>query len=677
MPDIKRRADITYRVQYGFWKDPAKFDELLSKFVELRDSFDEIVLHSAYTHAVRSLQVIADDMPEFNLAVGKCHSAGFKCGLNLLATFGHHGEDFRAIPENLVQLHDMNGNLCSGTVCHNVPENWEKYLTPMLQMYAATDIDFYWLDDDRRMCGHGNIGLVCFCDHCMELFNQQNGCDLTRAQLRDRFDRGSAEERFFWRKKWLDFSGWSLVESNKKAAQVIRQIVPDMEIGIMDAGMRPGDAASYADLAASVAGSDYKYPIRWRPGGGAYTDEKFDEVLNKALICGCTSAMLPDQVNNIQAEIENFNYRRLAKSERSIKLEASASVAAGLTGCAWNVSCTSDPLLTYVPLMDSLAGHRRFLDLQAQWSRIRPRGVWQVWKPGILAAYGLNYAESFPWQDTPGSIFHAVNRGILSRVGLPVAFRQEEALITVLTPESVWMLSDDELKKVFSGGVYVTAEALILLEKRNFGSFTGFTIDGVTTIDAQEELLEHRINAGCTGYLRNCYQSFWRNSKNNDGKAWHLKALDDKAETLARLVNYAGEILADCSMGIYENALGGRVAVAGYYPLDQLDFQTKITSMKNLFSWLAGNKISFVSSYHRIAVWDRDVHGIGSVVQFTNMYADPAENVEIFIHNGCEKMVVVDEELNSNIICGTVENNGSRYTIPVIPPWHTVLIKPV
>ena len=65
----KARANISYRVQYGFWKDPRRFDELLAEFVRLRDSFDEVVLHSAYTHAVRSLEVIADDMPEFNLAI--------------------------------------------------------------------------------------------------------------------------------------------------------------------------------------------------------------------------------------------------------------------------------------------------------------------------------------------------------------------------------------------------------------------------------------------------------------------------------------------------------------------------------------------------------------------------------------------------------------------------------
>lgn len=673
----KVRANISYRVQYGFWKDPRRFDELLAEFVRLRDSFDEVVLHSAYTHSVRSLDVIADDMPEFNLAIAKCHAQGIRCGFNLLASYGHHGEDFRAIPANIEPFYGMNGDSCSGTVCLNSEANWVNYIEPMLKLYASADIDFFWLDDDNRFCGHGNLGLICFCDNCMKKFNELHKSSLSREDLVALFDHGDAADRLMWRKRWLEFSGMNLCKNFRRMEQIIHSVKPDMEIGTMDAGMRPGDSASYEDQVAALTADDPSRPIRWRPGGGAYTDERFDDILQKAMNCGCESALLPEQVNNIQAEVENFNYRRLMKSIRSVKLEASLSVSAGLTGCAWNISCTADPLFTYIPLMNALAAHRPFLDRLAVYSRVRPSGVWHGWKPGMFAAKGLSYTEEFPWENTPGTAFgNALDSGIF-KCGIPAAFRIDEAIITVITPDVAWMLTDEELQTVFSRGVYVIAEALPILERRGFAELTGFRIAGVSNVDAQEELLDHKLNSGCAGYIRNCYQSFFRTAKNNDGKGWHLESIDGKGESLARLINYAGDVLTECSLGIYENRLGGRVAVAGYYPLMNLEFYTKTHSLKQLFFWLSRGKLSYGVSYHRTVLFVRDVPGEGVLAQVTNMSADPAENVEVFISGGTPVMSVTDEELNETTVCGSSRENGYSYILPYMAPWTTLLLRPV
>ena len=185
-----------------------------------------------------------------------------------------------------------------------------------------------------------------------------------------------------------------------------------------------------------------------------------------------------------------------------------------------------------------------------------------------------------------------------------------------------------------------------------------------------EELLPHPLNDGAAGWRRDCRQSFpWGHEF-----AYHLECTADAGESLARLVDYGGNEIAPCSLGIAVNKLGGRVAVSGYYPMRDVLFERKITTLKRLFRWLAEDRIpAELLSYHRIAMWVRR-DGNKTVVQLCNASLDPAENVRLRITGASANGTLTGWDLNTTVLAGTADSDsGTVFEIPLIPPWRTVL----
>ena len=101
--------------------------------------------------------------------------------------------------------------------------------------------------------------------------------------------------------------------------------------------------------------------------------------------------------------------------------------------------------------------------------------------------------------------------------------------------------------------------------------------------DAIEETPAGRFNPA--PFRRNMRQSFW------GGKATELVPLDDKATSLARLVDYQKNVLANCSLGYYINSLGGRVIASGYASWKALGYVPKFMQMHAIFNWLSNEKL--------------------------------------------------------------------------------------
>ncbi len=662
------RANITYRIPPAFWQDFDRFGVLLDELERQRSGFDDVALFCGFTHSLRRLEVVREEQPRLRAALAELRQRGIPGGINLLCAVGHHTENLPEIPDGLQPFTGLDGGGCPGTVCPRDRRFREEYLGELLTLLSECAPAFLWLDDDIRFFGHGEVKLVCFCDRCLAEFNRIHGTGFTRVALAAAFDAADEREALLWRRRWLEFSGAALVELFALVERIVHAVDPDIELGAMDAGMRVGDSAGLDTLAAALSGPGAK-PVRWRPGGGAYTDRALDDFLIKAHCIGCEAAWLPDAVGNLQAEVENFNYQRLAKSVHGTCFEGAVYLAAGLTGCAWNVLDAGDPLETYRPLLDGLTALRPFLDLQAQWSRLRPSGIYHGWTPdhaaGAVPAAGVCWEDAL-WQ-WPNPHFSG-----LFTAGLPPAYRPEDAAVTILTAQSARMLPEPTLLELFRRGVYCDAEALPVLEARGHGGLAGFRIAGRTEFDATEELTEHPFNRGAAGFRRDCRQSFpW-----GHGSGYALEATTEGAETLARLIDYQGRVIAPCSLGICCNRLGGRVAVAGYYPLRDLQFERKLSSLKQLFRWLAGSVgLAEIASYHRVALWARYREPDGTAaIQLVNASQDPAREAVLRLPGGGIGAAWQDWRGGRAELHGEIEDGASYFTLPELPPWSIALL---
>lgn len=664
-----KKAHVSLRVTPSIWLDDDEFDQLCMSLKKNRVGFDDIAFFSSLVHTPLTLEVLGTYNKLLAKRYEQVRELGFKPGINLLSTMGHHEEDIpHTLHDGFTNFTDINGTIARGVFCPNDPKFKNDFLIPMFAMLAKAKPDFIWLDDDIRWSGHHPAGRGCFCEHCLAQFNQKFGGNFTREQLKEAVDTGTIEERLKVRKQILANNGFSLCNLFRLAATTIHDIDPNIEMGAMDAGMRLGDSADYADqVEALSAGSDL--PVRWRPGGGAYTEDHMKAFSDKAMLIGCEAAWLPDSVTNIQSEVESFNYQRLRKSEHTTCLEACMYLGAGLTGTAWNILASeADKVQVYHSLLAAVAEVRPFMDLLVSTNkRIRPAGIYGGWNHDWSATTGLPDGNWVGGSWTLGRMPHFQD---VFTAGLPPAFRLKDASMTILVDNGAWAFSDDEIKAILSQGLYCDARTLQILNERGFAKYTGFVTGKVVDEDGREFFLEHPFNQGFTGAIRDCRQSFpWGHET-----AFELVPQDEKCQKLTSLVNFQKETLLDCIMGTFENELGGRIAISGYYPLRDSLYFSKLTQLKRLFNYLSDNKLpAYVESYHRLTIWARD----NGVVTLVNASMDDCENGRLAIKTTSTSATFTTMDMQAQTIKGTPAPNGYvNFDLPTIKPWHIALVNP-
>lgn len=197
-------------------------------------------------------------------------------------------------------------------------------------------------------------------------------------------------------------------------------------------------------------------------------------------------------------------------------------------------------------------------------------------------------------------------------------------------------MSDEEIKRLLSGGVYMDAEALQYINSRGFSGYTGFKVEKEYPVDAHEHYLDNYFNKGIAGGKRNCRQAFY------PGESFGLIPTDEKAKILSELVDYHGEKMADCAMGIYENELGGRVCIAGYYPFKRVSFYQKTIQLKRIFKYLSKDCfLAYLKSHERARLWTYKGDKKDYIVLF-NLTNDNYEDIEIAVNTRANTAKIYD-----------------------------------
>lgn len=653
------------RVAYENWVDLSRFTALLGMLQKYDTGIGTISLFTSAVHTPLTLAEMARRAEILKERIELAKSRGFSCGINVLATIGHHHEDLGNTPAwQYRTMVNANGEECRGTVCMNDERYIREYVEPIYRMLASVAPDHIWVDDDIRY-GHMPIGNGCFCPLCIDRFNRANGFSYTRETLCAALE----EDNIPLRLAWLRFRSDTICRLLRSIGNAVRTVDDRILLGFMT-GERYAEGYDFAGYADAL--SDHgKYPIQWRPGGGAYTDRVFDEIVQKAEQIGRQNAFLPPYVAIRQAEIENFPYNMIKKTPRSTAAEAFLGIMSGCTGAAFNIlpSETGEVIYNAEKHLKAIAQYHALSALLAkQTEGAVPIGIHTGWKPIDQAAlpfgafdrgYGGSYAE--------------YNRELFS-LGLPECWRMDEASVCTLTGRSVSVMTDAEIREMLSGGVYMDIHALRELHTRGFGTYTGFSVGDVVPVDAREQYTDDEcgINKGIVGGIRNGRQAF------NVGDSYGILPQSESCKILSTLVDYHDKSLASCTLGLYENTLGGRICVAGYYPYSWISDFRKTVQLKRIFNWLSGNTLPiYVDSYHmlRCSVWKKNekLH-CAAVFNPTN---GTAEHVCLHIHETNR-----DVALLYDIDCRSVplpchvlqEENASHITIPSIAPYTGVVL---
>ncbi len=658
------RAFISFRIGVPQWLPEARFRDLLAMFEKYRGVTDEITFFTSATHPPLPLEeiqkrarVLAQRMPE-------ARKMGYRTGINVLSTMGHHNENLpNSLSGDYTRVTDIDGNTSQGSFCPNDPR-LQEYVRQVYQAVASAGPDYIWIDDDVRLAGHMPVFLTCFCDRCLALFEKESGTKYTRPSLKTAFVSGPSEQRLALRKKWLQHNRDAIGRLFQLIEQTVHAIHPKMPLGFMT-GDRFYEGYDFDGWAGILSGPG-KAEVRWRPGGGFYEDDTMSGLAGKSHDVGRQVAVLPPDVVSIQSEIENFPYQRLKKSAHTTVLEAASHMAAGCTGAAFNVlSGNDEPLDEFEPLVARIRQARPFYDLLAKHLGRRPlAGIHPAWNKDTAAAC-----------DLAGGNWVAFGRFLgesprLFEIGLPIDYSARGASVTLLSDDNMLAFSKDEILKMLSGGVFMDAQALVYLNQMGFGDLTGFDVDRALPHDCIEKLADHPLNAPFAGRERDCRQSF------NHLAANTLKKRDAKAETLARLVDYSGAEVAPCAMGVFENRLGGRVCVAGYFPWSFLHSLSKSAQMKAVMRWLSKDRLpAYVASFHKINLWVREPDGGSMAMALTNSCLDAARDAVLLIRTEKDRLRVFDMSgAESEVRSSGSDGPYRRFVIPSIEPWHMRLV---
>jgi hypothetical protein len=309
---MKKYAINSFRIAYENWYDETRFSDLLAMFERYRDVVDQIAFFTSATHPPLTVTETRFRAAILAGRIQQTKTHGFSCGINILGTIGHHCED---LDHNLTgpytHMTNIDGIPGMGTYCMNDPAFLSGYVKPVYIMLAKADPDFIWIDDDIRY-GHMPIGNGCFCDRCIGIFNNENGTEYTRETLRQAF----ASYDVPLRKQWLRHQSDTISRLFIYIRETVEEVNDKITLGFMT-GERYFEGYDFKEWADALSGQGRK-PVMWRPGGGAYTDDTLDELVEKSAQIGRQAAYLPDYVESIQSELENFPYQLLKKSPTCI-----------------------------------------------------------------------------------------------------------------------------------------------------------------------------------------------------------------------------------------------------------------------------------------------------------------------------------------------------------------------
>lgn len=633
----KKRIN-TLRVIRPNWNNDERFQAMMKLLKKYECGIGSITFLTAFNHAPLTVEEMEKSLVRIKECMEEARRQGYQAGINIIATIGHHSEnqDY-CLQGDYTHMTGIDGRICQGSFCMNDKTYLEEYVVPVYRMMAETKPDFIWIDDDVR-CRHVPVGYGCFCDNCIKIFNEENRTSYTRKSLRDELNRGNVELR----KKYLKKNSDSIVNLMKLIGTTVREVSDKIKLGFMT-GDRFFEGYEFERYAEALSDGG-KYEIMWRPGGGAYTDHSFDDIVEKAGEIGRQCAYLPDYVTTIQSEIENFPYDIIQKSPQSTAQEILLHIAAGCNGAALNIL----PGVTDVrdlaepdhdEPIEAIEKHLQKIDevykfeslLVDKIYKLSPCGVHTGWKTDSQAA-----VSGDEWTECKATIEFGNYANELLDLGLPQAYHLEQAQVVVLRKKAAAVMSDEEIKNILSGGVYMDAEALDYINARGFYEYTGFRLGKEHPFDAHEHYLNDVLNYGIVGGKRNCRQPFY------PGESFSLIPTNKDARMLSELVDYHSVRMADCALGVFENKLGGRICVAGYYPFNKVSFRQKSIQIKRIFSYLSGDGLlAYVKSHERARLWSYKGVDKSYVVLF-NITNDGYENIEIVLNTDVDTVKVYD-----------------------------------
>ncbi len=612
-----------HRIGYSRYFDDKEFEKHLKFISRNIDVADEIALFTEYSHfGYWELSFQREHAELLKKRLNSYRAAGVKSvGLNVLDTLGHLEEGWEVFPKPPMQtMVSINGEISTSCLCPNT-EEFRKYIAERYAILASSEPDFIWVDDDLRIGNHGVAGPCC-CQTCIDKFNKETGRKETFETLTAAIKAGNGEINGEWHRFCYD--------SHSEVASIIEKAVHSVNPEIIIGEMTGSAEHWFYELKAE----------KGRPGGGFYEDSYPCGLLSKVSTCENQILSYPPFVTDIQYEFENFPYRELGKSKTMMALEPYLAVMAGCSGVAFNTSGHDN-----YRLMEVLHEHKAKYDALASLT---------AGKHAVGVNVGVYETE-------------------LMQVGVPTTTDPRNACAYMIGYNEAAYSADEQLMEMLSKGAFIRASALPIIEKRGFLELCGVKLGGKYHSGISERFTDHVLNGDDAGYICNCYMNFFNRDRDNN----FVTALipEKGAHILSEAVTINTAEPVGACLTIYENKLGGQVAVTTYDYPSSFFFTAKRRQIISIFDRISRSSLPVIIGHECkvVSMFREDENG-NFVCLLANMNFDATGEFEVLLRAKADvfKILGYDGILREADFRKT--DDGVYVKISNIEPWKIAVI---
>jgi hypothetical protein len=514
------------------------------------DEITLIIFGETYSRGHDTLEELEDWLDLIRPWKETLQAAGIAVSLNPWTTILHcdRGRKLKDT-QNWQTMVDWKGRAASAVACPLDP-GWRDYVRKALDLYAREGFRVIWLDDDFRLANHAPLDWGgCFCPRHVAEFNRRAGTDASREEILAALMRPGTPHP--WREIWLEM--WDVTQTDLLAS--FRQVVERRggQLGLMSSGpmMSAMEGRRWPRWWQALSGDN---PPVHRPHFTGYADS-----IGTGLVLGIhmldMNRVLEREDTEIAPEIENFPHGW----SKSFRQTSAHMVMAQVFGAhRLNLSLydyLGNSAEDQPEIGRFLAGWKPTLDWLADLfpASLTSQGIGCPWseeqvrrkqaRAGAKTFMESLFVPTHGWPTWLGNFGHAFQMRISKEVN-------------AIAGDMAWAFDDEQILDMLAKGLLLDGPAAANLEQRGFARFVGLQdihfFSQAELLYSMEELTDadFTIRQGA------------------------LVSMDDKpcTQQLAQgvLLPEARQIsvlraprfeLVGHGVVIYENALGGRVAV--------------------------------------------------------------------------------------------------------------------
>ncbi len=576
-------SHFTLRMQFGPHQDPQDVAGQLQRLIT-EAPVDEIMFfyfaeeQNDGHETLERLRQWRDRSRPYRAAMRR---AGVQISLNPWHSLLHCDRSRALKPGQAWQtMVDFQGNAAAAVVCP-LDKTWQRYFIETLRLYAAEGFRVVWIDDDIRYHNHAPLAWGgCFCPLHVAEFNRRAGAQATREEIvRACLAPGAPHP---WRAIWLDMWQETLLAFLATCRETLA--AGGAQMGLMSSSMEAhaAEGRRWEDWWATFGGGQ---PPVHRPHFWAYGDATGPMLIHGIAALDQNRSIQPE-ILETGPEIENFHYGRWNKSFRQTFAQMAVAHILGST----NLNISLYDFMGNRP--DDEPARAAFL------KQVRPNldwladsfpmtmqsvGVGVPWSQGMGRAIHTERGES--WFE-----LHCPSRGWaywLGAAGVAFSARAQDG-VNALAGPLAWSFDDATLKRWLASGLLLDGVAAAILVERGLGAWIGVrSCRWITQDDAlysMEECRDAAFSLRVGGQIS-------VNSRRHTRRLLQVEATDG-VRFISDLRDPTQQIVGHGAF-VYENALGGRVAVvpwdASVDTTPMMDIH-RATQIRRIVGWLAGSQ---------------------------------------------------------------------------------------